>query len=138
MPISADSLNPARRVGVLVPPSNPVVEPEIRYLLPDHVGVHFARFPVMPNTDLDTRNRAYIDLYAPTFGGFGNIELDAGLVGLTGPSYRLFSQGDKALSPKPCPRWAPAASPWSRPIPPGSPSGPPPIGRITGSPSPRW
>ncbi|WP_158970568.1 maleate cis-trans isomerase family protein [Chachezhania sediminis] len=94
MTLSEDLLNPTARVGVLVPPANPTVELELRFLLSETIALHAARFPVMPNTTLDERNQAYLDHYEPCLGAFGAIRLAATIVGLTGPSYRLLPQGD--------------------------------------------
>lgn len=96
MSLSVAFPTPSARVGVLVPPSNPVVELELRFFLPEDIGLHSARFPVFPNTTLDQRNLAYLDHYEPCQAGFGQLALDAIIVGLTGPSYRLLPDGDRA------------------------------------------
>ncbi|MCC5968978.1 MAG: hypothetical protein JJU15_03435 [Pararhodobacter sp.] len=88
---------PQARIAVLVPSANPTIEPELRFLLPDQIGLHVARLPVMPGTTLDERNLAYTGQYAEGFAGFGALALSAGIVGLTGPSYRLLPEGDMAL-----------------------------------------
>lgn len=96
MTVAPELLDPVARVSVLVPSANPTVEPELRFLLPETIGLHVARLPVMPGTTLDERNLVYPDLYGPGFAAFGVMALAAGVVGLTGPSYRMLPAGDTA------------------------------------------
>ena len=42
---SFKELRPSARVGVLVPTSNPTVEPELQYLVGDDIALYAARFP---------------------------------------------------------------------------------------------
>ncbi|MFN7634372.1 MAG: hypothetical protein ACK5PI_06585 [Acetobacteraceae bacterium] len=84
-------------LGLVVPPSNPTVEPEIAWLLGGGARIHAARLPVMPGTDLAERNRRYPGTYAGTTAAFGSLRLDALAIGLTGASYPLGLDGDAAL-----------------------------------------
>ena len=85
-------------LGMIVPPSNPTVEPEMARLVPIGARLYCTRLPVMPDTTLEQRNRAYISAYKPAIASFGTLKLAATIIALTGPSYRLGPAQDAALA----------------------------------------
>ena len=96
--MSEDGIRPAAWSGVLVPPSNPSVEPELARCLDGKATLYASRFAVMPGTTLEQRNRRYLELYRDGVKSFGELALRAIAIGLTGPSYRLMPEGDRALA----------------------------------------
>ncbi|GAA1680040.1 hypothetical protein GCM10009733_091010 [Nonomuraea maheshkhaliensis] len=83
-----EALAPHGRVGLLVPPANPVAEPETTYLLNAFRTVHTARFPVVRG-QLPMRLKAYNRVLPDFIGSFGGLSLDAVVVGCSGSRYLM-------------------------------------------------
>lgn len=76
------------RVGVLVPPENPTVEPEMTRLMPATVSVHSQRLPVF-DVDLRGRIEGYNSTLDQSIAGFGGLRLDCFYYAMTGGSYLM-------------------------------------------------
>ena len=83
-------------VGIIVPPSNPTLEIEIKSLLGDSPYLYTSRLPVFPNIDLSQRNTGYLANYLDTARRFGSLPLSAMIVGLTGSNYADGPDADRA------------------------------------------
>jgi maleate isomerase len=91
------ALHSAPRLGVVVPPANAAVEPEIGELTNSAMNVHTVRFPVLPGKDLRERLETYNEVLPGTLSGFGDMRLDAAVVACTGSHYLLTPAGDRDL-----------------------------------------
>lgn len=85
------------RVGVVVPPSNPVVEPELAALLGHDIQTYSARLPRYQGLTLKERNDLYVPAYAGALDSLEGIEAKCALVAMTGPNYQLGFDGDREL-----------------------------------------
>ena len=91
----------AGRVGLIVPPANTTIEPEVAAALPGGVSLHSARLPgrVSAQTSIGLRERfvGYIDNLAHTSDSFGGAKLDALCFGVTGACYLAGHKGEESL-----------------------------------------
>lgn len=85
------------RVAVVVPPSNPVVEPELSALLGPGTALYGSRLPRYVDFDLTQRNRLYVRAYPAALDALAGLDADAALIAMTGPNYRYGIAGDVAL-----------------------------------------
>lgn len=88
---------PRARVGVATPQANPTVEPEMRALLPEAVGVYATRL-THRSPQLADRLEHYISHIPDAIRSFGPMRLAAFGFGCTGTSYHAGRQREDALT----------------------------------------
>jgi maleate isomerase len=84
------------RIGVLLPPGNPTVEPELYRMAPDGVSLHFARLEASPSdgppggaAGMEERTRAYREGLAGPAAALGQVRPAVVVLAHTASSYAL-------------------------------------------------
>jgi maleate isomerase len=84
--VSRADYGPRARVGVATPQANPTVEPELRALLPQPIGVYATRL-VHASANIDERLNHYVRHMPEAVRSFGSLNIRAFGFGCTGSSY---------------------------------------------------
>ncbi len=89
------------RLGFLVPPGNPTVEPEMMQLTPDGVSLHFSRLVAQGPTGTpegqDERNRSYLDHIGESTALLAMVHPDVIVLAHTASSYTLSAEEESQL-----------------------------------------
>jgi maleate isomerase len=89
------------RVGLIVPPANVTVEPEIASMLPSGASLHVTRLPGKVSADtsvgLKERFEGYNRSLAAAVASFGGADLSALCLGVTGSCYLVGPDGEEKL-----------------------------------------
>jgi maleate isomerase len=89
------------RVGLIVPPANVTLEPEMAAMLPPGVSLHVTRLPgrVSNDTSVGLRERflGYNSSLSAAADSFGGADLSAVCLGVTGSCYMLGPGGEESL-----------------------------------------
>jgi maleate isomerase len=93
------------RIGVLLPPGNPTVEPELWGMAPAGVSLHFARIETPPSVGkaglaegMEERTRAYRDGLAGPTAALSQVQPAVVVLAHTASSYALGFGKDQALA----------------------------------------
>ncbi|MEU2065239.1 arylmalonate decarboxylase [Streptomyces sp. NPDC013455] len=88
---------PLPRLGLVVPPENPIAEPEFHRLIGSEMNVYTSRFPLTPGMGVKETMLSYNDVLADIIGAFGRMRLDAAVVACNASHYLLGPDGDRAF-----------------------------------------